>query len=210
METQYLPRTPEHGQRSPTTEPLDTHAPRAPLPPLHPPRLQCSAPPAPSRNGSVAPPVEGAVRNAEPARGAAGRTAGQAAGRGRRAARSASARCAARARAPAAGPPRRGRRRHRALVGRRHRRGWYAGRADDTTATTAVASTAAQAASVGSTDAEMDVSAIAAALKDSRVHRNRGHCSPATSGSVSASSIGFAIVIDTARSAVDELTGETI
>jgi hypothetical protein len=63
---------------------------------------------------------------------------------------------------------------------------------------------------VGSTDAEMDVSAIAAALKDSRVHRNRGHRSPATSGSVSASSIGFAIVIDTARSAVDELTGETI
>jgi hypothetical protein len=41
--------------------------------------------------------------------------------------------------------------------------GWHAGRADDTTAAIEVASTAGRAASVGSTDGELDVPAIAAA-----------------------------------------------
>jgi hypothetical protein len=165
--------------------------------------------PAPSLKGSVAPAVEGADRTAEPARGAAGRTAGQAPdGPADRTAWSAVG-----SEAPAPCAPRRGRRRgRRAQAGRRHWRrvGRRPGRRHDRNHRGRVDTGASRQRGLHRRR-EGRVGHRGRAGGLGRVHRDRGHGAPATSGgSVSASHSGVAVAIDTARQVVDELTGKTI
>jgi hypothetical protein len=212
------PLHPEHGQRSPMTEPFDTHAHRAPRPPPHPPpvpsRPRPRQPPRPTGpwrhrwraptgppNLPAAPPAE---PPAKPPNGPADRTA-------RPVARPA-AWPVARPAAPAPEPLQRGRRRRRVPGGRRHRRrvGRRLGRRHDRNHRGHVDSGVSRQRGLRRRrDGRVGHRGRAGGL--GRVHRDRGHGSPATSGgSVTASNIGFGIAIDTARRVVDELTGETL